>query len=71
MDLQQRREPYFLEIPENIELNEIRIYEKMGNFFLKTTNSLLFFYRNSNKLEWLINGKILAIGKDFALYETE
>ena len=59
-----------LEFPD-IPLDEVRIYEKNRNYFIKTKNALLFFYRESDEIEWIIDGKILAIGDTFALYEKE
>lgn len=55
----------------DIELKDVRIYEKNRNFFIKTANALLFFYHESNEIKWLVDGKILAIGDTFALYEKE
>lgn len=60
----------YLDFP-NREIADVRIYEKNRNYFIKSHNFLLFFYRESEQLEWLIDGKILTIGKDFALYEKE
>ena len=71
IDTHAQKHGQYLKIPENVELENIRIYEKERNFFLKTRNSLLFFYRESEKLEWIVDGKILAIGDTFALYEKE
>lgn len=28
-------------------------------------------YKESDKLEWIIHGKILAVGSTFAVYETD
>lgn len=60
----------YLDFPD-IDISEARIYEKNRNYFIKTKNSLLFLYREGNEVKWLIDGKILAIWKDFALYEKE
>lgn len=59
----------YFDFPE-IPLEEVRVYEHNRNFFVKTRNALLFFYREGNSIEWLINGKILAFGETFALYES-
>ncbi len=55
----------------DIPLQEIRIYERNGNYFIKTRTALLFLYRESDTIEWLIEGKILATGTTFALYEKD
>lgn len=70
---------YDLRIPQNIKkiplsdrpLRDIRISSIGGNFFLKTSDSLLFFYKWSDHIEWLVDGEILAVGKDFALYKKD
>lgn len=69
-DTHLQSKPNILDIPDNVELADIRFYERFGNIFLKTRNSLLFFYQFSQKIDWLIDGKILAVGADFAIYET-
>ena len=71
VDTHTQKRGQYLKIPENVALENVRIYEKDRNFFLKTRNSLLFFYRESEKLEWIIDGKILAIGDTVALYEQD
>ena len=71
VDTHTQKRGQYLKIPENVALENVRIYEKDRNFFLKTRNSLLFFYRESEKLEWIIDGKILAVGDTFALYEKD
>ena len=71
VDTHAQKRGQYLKIPENVALENVRIYEKDRNFFLKTRNSLLFFYRESEKLEWIIDGKILAVGDTFALYEKD
>ena len=51
VDTHTQKRGQYLKIPENVTLENVRIYEKDRNFFLKTRNSLLFFYRESEKLE--------------------
>lgn len=68
-DLQKNSVKY-MDFPD-IELDDLRLYEKNRNYFIKTRNALLFLYREANEIKWLVDGKILAIGDTFALYELE
>ena len=68
-------DPHFATTVRKIKLPDqkmeaIRIYNFWGNFFLKTSNSLLFFYKGASNIVWLVEGKILAVGENFALYEN-
>lgn len=62
---------YILDFPDNVDISETRIYEKNENIFIKSRNSLLFLYNDWNEISWLIDGKILAIWEDFAIYEKD
>ena len=53
VDTHTQKRGQYLKIPENVALENVRIY------------------RESEKLEWIIDGKILAIGDTFALYEKD
>lgn len=66
----QKNSVKYIDFPD-IELDDLRLYEKNRNYFIKTRNSLLFLYREANEIKWLVDGKILAIGDTFALYELE
>jgi hypothetical protein len=52
-------------VPESV-----RIFQAQGNTFIKTKNALLLLYHRSKKLEWLINGEILAATPEMAVYST-
>lgn len=56
-----------IEFP-NVELIDIRIEKYDGNFFIKTRNALLFLYNDSKKIEWLIDGQVLAFSQYGAIY---
>jgi hypothetical protein len=49
-------------------LTEVRIEKYDGNLFIKTRNALLFLYNDSDTIEWLIDGEILAFSPLGALY---
>jgi hypothetical protein len=55
----------------DIDLSEIRIEQYSGNTFFKTKSALLFLYNNSEKIEWLIDGEILAFSDIAALYRKD
>ncbi len=66
------REKFSKIIPfPDIALDEIRIMKKDGNIFFKTKGALLFLYHNSTKIEWLIDGTILAFATESALYKKD
>lgn len=66
------REKFSKMIPfPDITLDEIRIMKKDGNIFFKTKGALLFLYHNSTKIEWLIDGTILAFAAESALYKKD
>lgn len=52
----------------DIDLVETRIEKYDGNLFIKTRDALLFLYNDSKKIEWLIDGQILAFSRYGALY---
>ena len=54
-----------------ISLAEIRIERRGGNTFYKTRDHLLFLYHNSTKIEWLIEGDILAFASEATLYRKD
>ena len=56
-----------VEFPD-IELIDVRIENYGGNLFIKTRDALLFLYNDSKKIEWLIDGQILAFSRYGALY---
>lgn len=68
--LHERSTPYTLPLPLDT-LTDIRLYERQGNIFIKSTHSLLFLYGKGRSIHHIIDGKILAIGKNFALYEKD
>ncbi len=55
----------------NIALTEVRIVKQDGNIFFKSKSALLFLYHNSTTIEWLIDGNILALADQNALYEKD
>jgi len=57
--------------PENVPLEELRIYEIKGNYFIKSRTALLFLYREGEEIVWIVEGKILAVGPTSALYEKD
>lgn len=65
-----KKQQKFIPFP-NIPLEEVRIEKINGNLFFKTHNALLFLYHNSEKIEWLIDGEILAFGTESALYKKD
>jgi hypothetical protein len=52
----------------DVPLTEVRIEKYDGNLFIKTKTDLLFLYNDSEKIEWLIDGDILAFSPLGALY---
>jgi hypothetical protein len=52
-------------------LTEVRIEKYDGNLFIKTRNALLFLYNDSDTIEWLIDGEILAFSPVAALYSQD
>jgi hypothetical protein len=62
--------PTLVAFPE-VTLDEVRIEKRDGNLFFKTRSSLLFLYHNSQKIEWLIDGTLLAFASESALYEKD
>ncbi len=69
---EQSREKFSDLIPfPNITLDEIRIVKQDGNIFFKTKSALLFLYHNSADIQWLIDGDILALSSESALYEKD
>ncbi len=55
----------------DVTLTDIRIEKYDGNFFIKTRNALLFLYNDSEQIEWLIAGDILAFSPVAALYSQD
>jgi hypothetical protein len=49
----------------------MRIEKYSGNTFIKTKSALLFLYNNSEKIEWLVDGEILAFSDIAALYRKD
>ena len=55
----------------DIPLTEVRIEKYDGNLFIKTKTALPFLYNDSEKIEWLIDGDILAFSPLGALYAKD
>jgi hypothetical protein len=55
----------------DVPLTEVRIEKYDGNLFIKTRNALLFLYNDSEQIEWLIDGDILAFSPLGALYTKD
>jgi hypothetical protein len=55
----------------DISLSDMRIEQYAGNTFFKTRSALLFLYNNSEKIEWLVDGDILAFSSEAALYRKD
>lgn len=70
IDISEPQEARLMPFPD-IPLQDIRLHEYQGNYFLKTRDALLFFYANNDEISWIVDGKILAFGETFALYEKD
>jgi hypothetical protein len=55
----------------DIPLEEVRLEKYDGNIFIKTKNALLFLYNNSNRIEWITDGEILAYSPIAAIYRKD
>jgi hypothetical protein len=55
----------------DIPLDDLRIWEDRGNIFIKTKNALLLIYRWSEEILWIVDGEILTVGTDIALYRKD
>lgn len=55
----------------DIPLEELRIWESQGNLFIKTKRALLLVYRGSDETHWMVDGEILALWEDFAIYKKD
>jgi hypothetical protein len=55
----------------DIPLEEVRLTKIDGNIFFKTKNALLFLYNNSRRIEWIVDGEILAYSTRAAIYKKD
>lgn len=53
-----------------VDLSDIRLERKDGNTFFKMHSTLLFLAHNSQKIQWIVDGEIIAFLPDGALYRS-
>jgi hypothetical protein len=57
-----------IELPIDIDITHIRFHTLLGNLILENPKSILFIYRGSTELRWLIDGEILGYSSVGAYY---
>jgi hypothetical protein len=60
-----------IELPIEIDIESIRFHTLSGNLILETPKSILFIYRGSTELRWLIDGDILSYSSTGAYYRKD
>jgi hypothetical protein len=53
------------------DFEEVRIMDVDGNIFIKTRNAVSFIYNDSHKVEWIVDGRIIAFSRYGAIYESK
>ncbi len=66
-DPKHELEPNIIDLP-NIDFSENTILAIDDTIFIKTQNALLFFYKKDSLYHMILEGKILAFGKNYAIY---
>lgn len=57
-------------LPDQIDYGTIEFHDRKGNLFIATSNALLFIYRASSTLEWIVDGTILSSTDGDVIYRT-
>jgi hypothetical protein len=60
-----------IELAESIDIEHIIFHSLSGNLILETPNSILFIYRGSTELRWLIDGDILSYSDTGVYYRKD
>lgn len=58
-------------LPSNLDYTDIEFHSQDGNIMIETLWGLLFLYRGSRELVWIIDGKILSYSTVWAAYEKD
>lgn len=53
-----------------VSLEAMRIEQIDGNYLFKMRSTVLFLYHNSKKIQWIVDGDIVAFSPKSALYKT-
>jgi hypothetical protein len=58
-------------LPSQLSYQDIELHTLSGNIVIQTTRGILFIYRGSNELKWLVEGEILSYSQGGVAYRKD